>query len=101
MFIKHVHFSDLYAQLFLLTGVTGRSLKRKKLQFNISENDPFELNGTLSFDVTPSQLENVTLLIILYMKVVTHFIIRVYSKAFVPPFRRDTQTAILFVLIVA
>lgn len=60
---------DLYAQLYLLTGVTGRSLKRKKLDFTPSENDAFELNGNLSFDLTPNQLENVTLLIVLYAKV--------------------------------
>ncbi|XP_065219572.1 synaptotagmin-1-like [Planococcus citri] len=60
--------TNLYAQIFLLTGVTGRSLKRKKLDFTTPENDPCELNGNLSFDITPNQLENVTLLIILYKK---------------------------------
>lgn len=59
----------MYAQLFLLTGVTGRSLRRKKLLFNASADDPYELNGTMSFDVSPGLLETVTLLIVLYEKV--------------------------------
>lgn len=64
----------MYAQLFLLTGVTGRSLKRKKLSFNIPEDDPYDLNGTISFDITPNLLESVTLLIILYKKVIVYII---------------------------
>lgn len=52
----------------MLTGVTGRSLKRKKLTFNSPVDDTFELNGTVSFDITPHLLETVTLLIILYEK---------------------------------
>ena len=62
-------FPELYAQLFLLTGVTGKSLRKRKLLFNPSKDDPYELNGNVSFDVTPSLLETVTLLIILYEEV--------------------------------
>lgn len=56
-----------YAQLFLLTGVTGRQLKKKRLFFEKST-DTYDFNSTVSFDVVPSQLETITLLIVLYNK---------------------------------
>lgn len=57
-------FPDPYVRVIQLNGSTGRSIKRKKTAFKHGTECP-EFNETLTFDLSPNQLETTTFLVLL------------------------------------
>jgi hypothetical protein len=63
-------FPDPYVRVVQLNGSTGRSIKRKKTAFKHGTECP-EFNETLTFDLTPNQLETTTFLVLLCSRTVS------------------------------